>query len=80
LRGKEQLFGYLGIVYAILSIGGLGCVVWAHHMFVASLDRDTKFYFTAATIVIGVPTGIKVFTWLISLRGSSLIFIEVILL
>lgn len=79
LRGKDRIFGYLGIVYAILAIGFLGCIVWGHHMFVASLDLDTKFYFTAATMVIGVPTGIKVFTWLLTLGGSFLEKKEVVL-
>lgn len=74
LAGQDTAFGYLGIVYAILGIALLGCIVWAHHMFAVSLDLDTKFYFSAATIIIGIPTGIKVFTWLVTLFGSKTSF------
>jgi len=71
---RKPVFGYLGMAYAMVAIGVVGFVVWAHHMYTIGMSVEMKMYFTAATMVIAVPTGIKIFSWIATMWGGSLSF------
>jgi cytochrome c oxidase subunit I len=71
---RKPIFGYLGMVYAMIAIGAVGFVVWAHHMYTTGISLNAQRYFVAATMIIAVPTGVKIFSWIATMWGGSIRF------
>jgi len=71
---RKPVFGYLGMAYAMVAIGGIGFIVWAHHMYNVGMSSSVQAYFVAATMVIAVPTGVKIFSWIATMWGGSVEF------
>jgi heme/copper-type cytochrome/quinol oxidase subunit 1 len=78
ISGKKEVFRKITIVFAILSIALMGCVVWAHHQFTVGIDLDTRQYFRRSTIIIAIPTGVKIFRWIITLSLTKIYYHPVV--